>query len=186
MMQRKTGSPDCAEMEGRLDKEKRCYALLERLGLEFERVDHEPAETMEACQKIEAALGAPICKNLFLCNRQQTVFYLYLTPGDKPFRTKDFSKVIGSARLSFGSAEHMERLLDITPGSVSVLGLMNDHGGEVSLVVDQELLGSEYVGIHPCINTSTLRLRTRDVLGPLADAMRHPVSVVEVPRDTDD
>lgn len=177
-MQLEKGSPVC--LDGRLDKERRCYELLDKLGIEYERVDHEPAETMEACHAIEGVLGAPICKNLFLCNRQQTSFYLFLTPGDKPFRTKDFSKLIGSSRLSFGSAEHMERLLDITPGSVSILGLINDKDREIKFVVDKDLLSEEFFGCHPCINTSTLRLRTKDVFGPLVEALGHPMTVVEL------
>lgn len=113
----------------RLDKELRCYDLLDRLGLAYDRADHDAADTIEACAAVEQVLGAGICKNLFLTNRQQTAFYLLLMPGHKPFRTKDLSHQIGSARLSFASPEHMLELLDIAPGSVSVLGLMNDHDG---------------------------------------------------------
>ena len=115
-----------ADYEGRLDKEKRCYDLLDSLGIEYLRADHPVAETMTACEKIDKALGGEICKNLFLCNKQQTAFYLLLMPGAKPFKTKVLSKQIGSSRLSFATPEHMEALLDITPGSVSILGLMND------------------------------------------------------------
>lgn len=167
-------------MEGRLEKERRCYELLDGLGVEYCRVDHAPAETMEACQSIETVLGARICKNLFLCNRQQTEFYLLLMPGEKPFRTKEFSKKIGSSRLSFASAEHMERYLNITPGSVSILGLMNDRDKAVRLAVDKELLEQEYFGCHPCINTSCLRLKTKDVFGPVLQAMGHTMTVIEL------
>ena len=172
------GAPE--RMEERLQKEQRCYELLESLGIEFDRVDHEPAENMEVCQSIETVLGAPICKNLFLCNRQQTEFYLLLMPGDKPFRTKEFSKKIGSSRLSFASAEHMEQYLDITPGSVSILGLMNDITGAVRLAVDKDLLEQAFFGCHPCINTSCLRLSTKDVFGPLLEALDHEMTVVEL------
>lgn len=177
-LKRSKGRPE--QLNGRLEKEIRCYDLLDGLGVEYERVDHEPAETMDACAAIESALGAPICKNLFLCNRQQTDFYLCMILGDKVFKTKDLSKQIGSSRLSFANAEYMERLLDITPGSVSVLGLMNDSEGQVRLLVDKDLLDQEYLGCHPCINTSSLRLRTRDVFGPLLQAMGHAMTVVEI------
>ncbi len=126
--------------EPRIPKEERCYDLLDRLGVEFFRVDHEHADTIEACEEVEALLGCRICKNLFLTNRQQTHFYLLIMPGEKPFRTKLLSKQIGSARLSFAGPEHMERLLDTTPGSVSVLGLMNDSGKAVRLLIDRDLL----------------------------------------------
>ena len=169
-----------ADFSGRLPKEQRCYELLDSLGIEYARVDHEHADTIEACHEIESTLGALICKNLFLTNRQQTEFYLLLMPGDKPFKTKLLSKQIGTARLSFASPEHMERYLDITPGSVSVLGLMND-GGKVHLVIDRDLLKDEFIGCHPCINTSTLRLRTEDVIGKLLPAVGHEYALVELP-----
>lgn len=167
--------------EGRLEKEMRSYALLDSLGLEYRRVDHEHADTIEACEQVEGLLECKICKNLFLTNRQQTDFYLLVMPGEKPFKTKLLSKQIGSARLSFASPEHMEKYLDITPGSVSILGLMNDKGGAVRLLVDRDLLNEEYFGCHPCINTSSLRLKTADVLEKLLPAMGHEPSFVDLP-----
>ena len=174
-----------AEFSGRLPKEQRCYELLDSLGVEYARVDHEHADTIEACHEIESTLGALICKNLFLTNRQQTEFYLLLMPGDKPFKTKLLSKQIGTARLSFASPEHMERYLDITPGSVSVLGLMND-GGKGHVVIDRDLLKDEFIGCHPCINTSTLRFRTEDVIGKLLPAVGHEYALVELPWEIDE
>ena len=124
-----------ADTAGRLEKEIRSYDLLDSLGIEYDRIDHEPAMTMEVCEEIDRVLGATICKNLFLCNRQETDFYLLMMPGDKPFKTKDLSSQIGSSRLSFGSPEYMEQLVDITPGSLSILGLMNDKEGRVRLLI---------------------------------------------------
>ena len=167
--------------EGRIEKEMRSYALLDSLGLEYRRVDHEHADTIEACEQVEGLLECKICKNLFLTNRQQTDFYLLIMPGEKPFKTKLLSKQIGSARLSFASPEHMEKYLDITPGSVSILGLMNDKGGAVRLLVDRDLLKEEYFGCHPCINTSSLRMKTADVFGKLLPAMGHEPSFVDLP-----
>lgn len=167
--------------EGRMEKEMRSYALLDSLGIEYRRVDHEHADTIEQCEQVEQLLGCKICKNLFLTNRQQTDFYLLIMPGEKPFKTKLLSRQIGSARLSFASAEHMERYLDITPGSVSVLGLMNDKGGAVRLLMDRDLLKEEYYGCHPCINTSSLRLKTADVFEKLLPAMGHAPTYVELP-----
>lgn len=169
-----------ASTDGRLAKELRCYDLLDSLGIEYHRVDHEAADNMAVCEAIDGALGATICKNLFLCNRQQTVFYLLMMPADKPFRTAVLSKQIGSARLSFASPEAMERYLDITPGSVSLLGLMNDCDHAVQLLVDEDLLKDEWIGCHPCINTSSLRLRTADVFGKLTTAMHHPYTTVSL------
>ena len=173
------GAPE--NVSGRLDKEKRCYDELQKLGIEFFRVDHEHADTIEACHEVEKTLGANICKNLFLTNRQQTDFYLLLMPGDKPFKTKLLSKQINTARLSFATPEHMEKYLDITPGSVSVLGLMNDTEGKVNLVIDRDLLNDEYIGCHPCINSSTLKIKTEDILNKFLPDVKHEPAFVEFP-----
>ena len=167
-----------ADCTGRLEKEIRCYDLLDSLNIPYQRIDHEAAMTMEACAAIDEALEATICKNLLLCNRQCTNFYLLLIPGDKVFKTKDLSAQIGSSRLSFASAEYMEQYLDITPGSVSILGLMNDKENHVQLLIDEDVLKWEYLGCHPCINTSSLRLRTEDVVEKLIPAMDHPMRTV--------
>ncbi len=168
-----------AHCDGRLEKEIRCYELLDSLGLDYWHLDHkEPASNMEICAKIDEALQATICKNLFLCNRQKTNFYLLMTPGDKPFKTKELSHQIGSARLSFAGAEDMVQYLDIEPGSVSILGLMNDKENKVQLLVDEDVLKGEWLGCHPCINTTSLRLRTADAFGPLLKAMGHEMRTV--------
>ena len=166
---------------GRLEKEIRVYDLLDELQIPYERVDHEVAETMEACKEIDEVLEADICKNLFRCNRQKTIFYLLMILGDKKFKTKDISAQIGSARLSFAGAEEMEKYLDITPGSVSVMGLMNDTENHVQLLVDEDLLKGEYFGCHPCINTSSLKMKTADVLGPFLKAVHHDMITVKLP-----
>ncbi len=170
-----------AELEGRLEKERRVYDLLDSLGIEYTRVDHDHADTMEICAAIEDSLGAPICKNLMLCNRQCTAFYLLMMPAGKNFRTSVLSKEIGSARLSFAAPEYMEKFLDITPGSLSILGLMNDREQRVQLLIDEEILQDAYIGCHPCINTSSLRLRTADVMNVLIPALGHAPTIVKLP-----
>lgn len=165
----------------RLDKEMRVYNLLDELGIPYDRVDHAPAETMAVCEEIDRVLQAAICKNLFLCNRQKTQFYLLMILGNKKFKTKDISAQIGSARLSFASPEDMEKYLDITPGSVSVMGLMNDTDDQVRLLVDEDVLKDEYLGCHPCINTSSLRLKCDDVFGKFLKAVHHDMTVVKLP-----
>lgn len=167
-----------ADTKGRLDKEIRVYDFLDALGISYQRIDHEAAMTMEVCEEIDRVLDAVICKNLFLCNRQETNFYLLMIAGDKKFKTKDLSSQIGSARLSFGKPEYMEEFLDITPGSVSVLGLMNDKENKVQLLMDEDVIKQEYIGCHPCINTSSLRIKTEDMLEKIILAMKHaPVFV---------
>ena len=175
------GRPD--DMSGRLPKEIRCYDFLDGLGVEYFVVDHRdmPADTMEACVAIDVALDCKICKNLFLCNRQKTNFYLLMMPADKPFKTKDLTAQINSARLSFADAEAMERYLDITPGSVSVLGLMNDSDCTVRLLVDKDILDDEYIGCHPCVNTSRMKIKTDDIFDKIISATNHTTTVVELP-----
>ena len=167
-----------ADCTGRLDKEIRVYDLLDSLHIPYQRIDHEAAMTMEACAAVDEALGATICKNLLLCNRQCTDFYLLLLPGDKPFKTKELSKQIGSSRLSFAAAEYMEQFLDITPGSLSILGLMNDKENRVQLLIDEDVLNGQWIGCHPCINTSSLRIPTKALLETLIPAIGHPYRTV--------
>lgn len=165
----------------RIPKEERCYELLDRLGVAYFRVDHEHADTIADCELVEELLGCKICKNLFLTNRQQTDFYLLLMPGEKPFKTKLLSKQIGSARLSFAGPEQMEQYLDITPGSVSVLGLMNDVEKKVRLLVDRDLLAEPDFGCHPCINTSSLRFSTAALFDVILPALGREPSFVDLP-----
>ncbi len=166
--------------ESRPAKELRTYDFLDSLDISYDRIDHAPAMTMEVCEEIDRVLGATICKNLFLCNRQQTDFYLLMMPGDKPFKTKDLSAQIGSSRLSFASPEAMEKYLDITPGSLSVLGLINDKDHAVRLLIDSDILEGEYIGCHPCINTSSLRIKTDDMMKKIIPAMGHFVTLVKL------
>ncbi|WP_288318415.1 prolyl-tRNA synthetase associated domain-containing protein [Xylanibacter caecicola] len=188
------GRPE--DFDGRQERERRVYELLDGIGVEYDRLDHEAAMTMEVCAEINAAFGrmtleefklesseertrhAIICKNLFLCNKQRTRFYLLMIPGDKKFLTKNLSAQINSARLSFAGEEDMLRYLDITPGSVSVMGLMNDKDNAVQLLIDSDVLKSEYVGCHPCINTSSLRMRTRDLIEKILPAIHHEPIIV--------
>ena len=168
-------------VDTRTPREERCYDQLDSLGVGYFRVDHEHADTIQDCELVENLLGAKICKNLFLTNRQQTDFYLLIMPGEKPFKTKLLSKQINTARLSFGTPEQMELYLDTLPGSASVLGLMNDPDNKVRLLVDRDLLGEEMFGCHPCRNTSSLRFRTAELFERILPAMHHEPTFVELP-----
>ena len=180
-MELQKGRPE--NTDNRLDKEIRVYDFLDKLGVQYQRIDHEAAMTMEACEEIDHALGdnTTICKNLFLCNRQETDFYLLLMPGDKPFKTKDLSAQIHSARLSFAKPEYMEKYLDITPGSVSVLGLMNDSEKKVQLLIDEDVMKEPYFGCHPCINTSSLKFTAEDLMQKIIPALEHEPVTVTLP-----
>lgn len=174
------GRPEKEKEAGRLPKELRTYDLLDKLQIPYWRMDHDVMPTIEACQDVDKLLGIEICKNLFLCNAQKTRFYLLMMPGTKQFKTKDLSKQINSSRLSFAGSEFMEEFLDITPGSVSILGLMNDTNNRVQLLIDKEVADAEYLGCHPCINTASLKLRTEDVLKRFLPAVGHEAIFVEL------
>ena len=178
MMELYEGRPE--ETKGRLPREIRTYDFLDGLGIRYQRTDHERADNMEACNAIDAVLGVIICKNLFLCNRQKTAFYLLMMPGDKKFKTKELSAQINSARLSFAGPEDMLRLLDIEPGAVSIMGLMNDRNREVRLLIDEDVLKDEYIGCHPCVCTSSLKMKTRDIIDIFLPATGHRYATVHL------
>lgn len=165
------------------DRESRTYALLQNLRIPYTKVDHAPAMTMEDCLAVDQALGVKMCKNLFLCNRQQTVFYLLMMPGDKKFHTKDLSKQLGVSRLSFAGDEAMLELLDIHPGSVSVMGLMNDREKKVNLLIDRDLLQDDFIGCHPCVNTASLKIAKKDLFEIFLPAVGHEARIVDLPED---
>lgn len=172
-----TSKPDCTN---RLKKEERVYDLLDKLHIPYEGVDHDIANTIEDCEAIDTALETKVCKNLFLRNRQKTTFFLLMMPGDKQFVTKDLSHQLGISRLSFAEPEYMEEFLDITPGSVSVLGLMNDLDENVDLLIDEDLLKDDFVGCHPCINSTSLKLRMKDILQTFLKHTGHSYHVVKL------
>jgi len=171
-----------ADVSGLLPREVRTYDFLDGLGIEYERVDHHdaPAMTMEACEEIDKTMGVVMCKNLFLCNQQKTMFYLLLMPADKPFKTKEITKQIGSARLSFAGPEFMLKYLDIEPGAVSLMGLINDTENGVRLLVDEDLMKEEYLGCHPCVNTASIKIKTSDAFGKYLDAVHHDKTLVHL------
>lgn len=169
----------------RSEREERTYDVLEKLGIAFERVDHDATASINDCGNIDEILGIKICKNFFLCNSQKTKFYLLMMPGDKPFRTKELSHQIGSSRLSFAPESYMEEYLDLHPGSVSVLGLMNDKNHMVNLLVDEDVLKEEYVGCHPCMNTTSLKIKTSDITGKFLEYTGHFMTVVKLTGNSD-
>ena len=180
-MNLQTGTPN--NLNRREEKEVKVYRFLEDLSILFERVDHAPAMTMEICEQINKVLGAEICKNLFLCNRQKTEFYLLLTPSNKKFKTKYLSEQIKSSRLSFADEEFMIKYLNTTIGSVSVLGLLYDSEKMVKLLIDREVLNGAYIGCHPLVNTTSLKIKTSDLLNKILPTLGYSFTVVTLPRE---
>lgn len=167
--------------DGRLQKEIAVYDLLDSFSISYDRVDHQAMMTIAQCEEVDKSLGISICKNLFLCNQQKTKFYLLLMPGMKKFVTKEVCKLIPSPRLSFANETYMEEFLNITPGSVSIMGLMNDKENRVKLLIDREVAEAEYLGCHPCINTSSLKMKTTDVLERFLPAVGHEYQILDIP-----
>ena len=172
------GRPD--SIAGRMEKEIKAYDLLDSLGIKYQRVDHPAVATIEACHGVDQILGIHICKNLFLCNRQKTAFYLLLMPGEKVFKTRELSRQIGTSRLSFASGEDMEKYLNVTPGSATVMGLIFDTEHKVQLLIDEDVLKEEYFGCHPCINTSSIRLKVSDVFEKFLPKVHHDYMTVKL------
>ena len=171
---------DIPREEGRLPREMSVYRLLKELGIAYLRLDHEPMATLEACRGVDERLQISMCKNLFLCNAQKTDFYLLLMPGEKKFKTRELSGQIGSTRLSFAPQEFMEEYLHISPGAVSIMGLMNDREGRVRLVIDEDVLKEEFLGCHPCVNTASLKVRTEDILTKFLPCTGHEYRAVHL------
>ncbi len=167
------------DLDKRQEKERRCYEFLEKLGIDYEVVDHEEASDMDKCLEIETVLGVKICKNIMLCNRQETRFFIFMMPGDKKYVTKDVSKKIGMSRLSFAKEEHLKDYLNVTPGSVSVLGLLNDIDNRVELVIDRDVIGQNHIRCHPCVNTSTLKIKTDDFLTKIIPALNKEALIID-------
>ena len=160
-----------------------CLRYLDAIGMPYEGLTHDPGDTIALCEEIEKKLGAPIVKNLFLCNQQKTAFYLLIMPGPKVFKTKYLSRQIGSARLSFADAESMEKYLGVTPGSVSIFGLINDKEKNVRLIFDREILNEPVLGFHPCKNTATLKVTLRELTDIFLPTVGYEPTVVDLPAE---
>ena len=167
------------DLDKRQEKERKCYKFLEKIGIDYEVVDHEEASDMDKCLEIETVLGVKICKNIMLCNRQETRFFIFMMPGDKKYVTKDVSKKIGMSRLSFAKEEHLKDYLNVTPGSVSVLGLLNDIDNRVELVIDRDVIGQNHIRCHPCVNTSTLKIKTDGCLTKIIPALNKEALIID-------
>ncbi len=167
------------------EKEMQSYLFLEENGVEYIRAEHDEAATIELCEGVEKIIDAKICKNLLLCNRQQTKFYMLLIPGDMPFKTKYLSAQINSSRLSFASGEQMEQLLNVSPGSLTVLSLMFDKEKNVQLLIEKNLFKDEYFACHPCVNTATVKFSTSDLKEKVLPKLQHEYTIVdlEIPED---
>ncbi len=163
-------------------EEKAVFDALEQLHIPYERVEHDWANTMEDCKAVGEVLGVDVCKNLVLCNRQKSNFYLLTMPSGKPFHTKDLSAQLGCSRLSFAPPEDMERLLHVHPGSASLMSLLFDHDHLVRLVMDRETREQEFFSCHPCKSTGTLKLLTRDVMEVFLPFTGHEAAVVDLPQ----
>ena len=160
--------------------------LLETLRIPYRMVEHPAAGAMEDLVAVEERLGVRICKNLFLCNRQKTVFYLLLIPADKRFKTSVVSKLIGSSRLSFGEEDKLYELLGVRPGSITPLGLVFDEAHQVNLLIDREVLALEEIGMHPLVNTASIAMKTEDMMKVYFPFTGHEPQILDIPGETEE
>ena len=167
------------DIDSRQEKERKCYDFLSKLGIDYEVVDHEEASDMDRCREIESVLGVKICKNIMLCNRQESRFFIFMMPGDKKYITKEFSKKIGMSRLSFAKEKYLKEFLNVSSGSVSVLALLNDTDNKVELVIDRDVIQQDHIRCHPCVNTSTLKIKTEDFLNKIIPALKKEVMIID-------
>lgn len=158
--------------------QKRIYETLIRLDIHFRRIDTDPGITMEDCRHIDKALDAKTVKTLFLCNRQQTLFYIYVTRADKPFVTKDFGRALDIPRVSFASAEKLMEIAGTEPGAATALCACLDSAREIAFVFDGDVLSNEYYCCTDGTATCFVKFRTADLLEKFFPACGHDPLIV--------
>lgn len=156
------------------------YKFLSENNIEFSRVDNDEAVTMEDCIEIDKALDMKTVKTLFLCNRQKTQFYLFVTEGDKPFVTKDFSSALGISRVSFASAEMLDEIIGTKVGATTIFGVLREQAQEVRVVFDKAVCESEWFGCSDGTTSCYMKLKTDDILNKLLPSSGHTYEVIEV------
>ncbi len=160
--------------------QEKTYHALADLHIPFERVETDEAITMEDCVQINDKLGMKMVKTLFLCNRQQTAFYLFVTAGDKPFRAKDFSSALDIARVSFAPAELMEQMLGTKIGAATIFSTLIDYENLVQVVFDQEVLAEEWYGCSDGTTTGYMKVETQLILHRLLPHAKHTPIIIKV------
>jgi Ala-tRNA(Pro) deacylase len=162
------------------DLQKRVFGALNDLHIPFQRVDTDEAITMDDCVMIDQRLQMKMVKTLFLCNRQQTEFYLFITCGDKSFRSKDFSHALGISRVSFAPAEMLLTMLHTHVGAATVLSMLEDDDNRVKVVMDKDVTAEEWYGCSDGTTTGYMKLRTDDVMNVFLPFVHHQATVIEV------
>lgn len=162
------------------DLKNNIYDTLNELNIPFQKIDNEAITSMEECEDVENALGVEIRKSIFLCNRTKSEFYLLVMPSKKRFNTKMFSEKVVCSRTSFASTEHLKSVLGLTPGSITIMGLVNDRSHTVQLVIDSEIVNEEWFGCNAGLNTSHIKLKTRDLLDIFLKHTGHKPIVVKL------
>ena len=166
------------EYKNQLQKE--TYKALSQLKIPFERVDTDEAITMDDCVLIDQKLDMKMVKTLFLCNRKKTIFYLFITTGDKAFDTKNFSNTLGISRVSFAPAELMEEMLGNKIGAATVFGTLLDLDRDVQVIIDKEVAEEEYYGCSDGTTTCYMKIKTTDIINKLLPFAKHKPVIVEI------
>ncbi len=158
--------------------QRQVYENFARLGIPFERVDTDPGLTMDDCRHIDAKIGVRIVKTLFLCNRQQTDFYLYVTTDDKPFVTRDFCSSLGIARVSFAPADKLWELTGVEVGATTILSAVLPQSSGVRLIMDAGVAASEWFACTDGTPTCFVKISTQDLLKTLIPATGHDITII--------
>ena len=158
--------------------QQKVYESFASLNIPFERVDTDPGLTMEDCQHIDARIGIQIVKTLFLCNRQQTNFYLYVTTDDKPFVTRDFCASLGIPRVSFAPADKLWELTGVKVGATTILSAILPQCVDVRLVMDDRACSSEWFACTDGTPTCFVKIRTEDLLQKFIPASGHTITFI--------
>lgn len=156
------------------------YESLEKLHISFERVDTDEAISMEDCIEINQKLDMKMVKTLFLCNRQKTELYLFVTTADKPFKSKDFSNSLGISRLSFAPEELMENILGVKIGAATIFGVLMDKDNLVQVVFDKDVLLEEWYGCSDGTTTGYMKVKTNQIVDNFLSYIKHIPTVIQI------
>ena len=169
-----------APEEYKTSLQKETYKYLEMLGISFERVDTDVVITMEDCERVEEKLEMKMVKTLFLCNRQKTLFFLFITAGDKAFKSKEFSQAVKTSRISFAPEELMDEMLGTKIGAATVFSAITDLDRDLQIVIDKDVADEEYYGCSDGTTTCYLKIKTDDIINKLLPETKHKPTIIEI------
>lgn len=156
------------------------YSTLEKLEIAFERVDTDEAISMEDCILINRKLNMKMVKTLFLCNRQHTALYLFITTAEKPFKSKDFSTALDVSRLSFAPVELLQTRLGVKIGAATIFGILLDTKNEIQVIIDKDVVSEEWYGCSDGTTTGYMKIAIESVIDKFLNFTNHKPKIIQV------